>query len=244
MPANYDLFIWTCSDPSIRLENKRDLYMFLALHMENSPYCVAPSEEFNKTGIVVCGSDRVLKVIAMSCSKVGVHAVQQMFLNPPSLSNCTVYLSRKPCTTCTTFLIQGAISSVYYWPRAPERKGDDSEIKEDIQQADHMFLRSHINSSVLLPMTIFEMVKKIAKKVQCNGDPNRSFEIPQNFEKYCSWFNMNICQDAYLKRMKNALRCYNLLLGTLQPERKSHNENIHRHALQLCYFQASRSVLN
>ncbi|XP_068802096.1 uncharacterized protein [Struthio camelus] len=237
-------------DPSIRLEKKRDLYMFLALHMENSPDCAAPSVKFNKTGIVVCESDSVHKVIAMSCSRAGFHAVQQMILDPPfSLNNCAVYLSRKPCTTCTTLLIQGSISSVYYWPMAPERKGDDSEVEKDIQQADRMFLRSHISSSVLLPVTTFEMVEKIAKKIRSQVPPNRSIEkpsIPKKFGKCCSWFNMSDCEDACRERMENALRCYNFLLEAPQlteeeEEKKSHTGNTHRHALQLCYFLAARS---
>lgn len=47
---------------------------------------------------------------------------------------------------------------------APEKKGDESEVKEDIQQSDHVLLKSHTSSSVLLPMASFETVKVIAKK--------------------------------------------------------------------------------
>ncbi|XP_075344734.1 cytidine and dCMP deaminase domain-containing protein 1-like [Mycteria americana] len=114
------------SDPRIRLE-KKDLCMFLARLMEESPECHAPSDQFNKTGIVICESDKVHKIVAMSFSKSGLHAVQQIIRYlPSSLRDCTVYLSRKPCTMCTTFLIQGSVSSVYYWPVAPEKKGEDS----------------------------------------------------------------------------------------------------------------------
>ncbi|KAK2534861.1 hypothetical protein Q9233_003980 [Columba guinea] len=92
--------------PWMRLE-KKDLYMFLARLMEEFPECHAPSDEFNKTGIVICESDRVQKIVAMSFSKPGLHAIEQIIhCLPSSLRNCTVYLSRKPCTTCTTFLIQ------------------------------------------------------------------------------------------------------------------------------------------
>ncbi|XP_051475149.1 cytidine and dCMP deaminase domain-containing protein 1-like [Apus apus] len=134
---------------------------------------------FNKTGIVVCESDKLQKIVAMSFSKSGLHAVQQIILYlPSSLRGCTVYLSRKPCTTSTTFLIQGSVSSVYYWPEDPEKKGDDSVVKEDIQQADHMFLRSHISSGVLLPVTSFETVKTIARKISRRKSPlNSNFKL-------------------------------------------------------------------
>ena len=66
------------------------------------------SLQFNKTGIVICESGKVHKVLAMSFSVAGLHAVQQIVrCLPSSLRDSTVYLSRKPCRTCTTFLIQG-----------------------------------------------------------------------------------------------------------------------------------------
>ncbi|KAM9582308.1 cytidine and dCMP deaminase domain-containing protein 1-like isoform 1-T5 [Guaruba guarouba] len=218
--------------------------MFLARLMEESPECHAPSDEFNKTGIVICESDKVHKMVAMSFSKPGLHAVQHIILCLPfSLHDHTVYLSRKPCSTCTTFLIQGSVSSVYYWPIAPEKKGDDSVVKEDTQQADCMFLRSHISSSVLLPMTSFETVKMIAKKIRCKGQPNSNFKLfsyqTEDLEKYYSLFNID--KDMYVKRMENALRCYDFLLECSQLEKKEPKENVHRHALQLCYFLAARS---
>ncbi|XP_042651508.1 cytidine and dCMP deaminase domain-containing protein 1-like isoform X2 [Tyto alba] len=196
--------------------------------------------------MVICESDKVHKIVAMSFSKSGLHAVQQIIrCLPSSLRGCTVYFSRKPCTTCATFLIQGSVSSVYYWPVAPEKKGDDSVVKEDIQRSDHMFLRSHISSSVLLPMTSFETVKMIAKKIRCNGQLNSNFKLldyqTEEFEKYFSLFNIHSCKDTCVKRMENAFRCYDFLLKCSQLEKKDPKEDVHRHALQLCYFLAARS---
>ncbi|XP_054044956.1 cytidine and dCMP deaminase domain-containing protein 1-like isoform X2 [Rissa tridactyla] len=233
------------SHPCIRLE-KKDLYMFLARHLEESPECHAPSDQFNKTGIVICESGKVHKIVAMSFSKPGLHAVQQIIrCLPSSLRDCTVYLSRKPCTTCTTFLIQGSVSSIYYWPMAPEKTGDDSVVKEDIEQADRLLLRSHISSSVLLPMTSFETVKKIAKKIRCQGQLNSSFKLfddqTEDFKKYCSLFNIDSCKDLCVKRMENAFHCYKFLLECFQLEKKEREETVHQHALQLCYFLAARS---
>lgn len=128
---------------------------------------------------------------------------------------------------------------------APEKKGDDSVVKEDTQQADCMFLGSHISSSVLLPMTSFETVKMIAKKTRCKGQPNSNFRLfshqTEDFEKYCSLFNIHSCKDTYVKRMENALCCSDFLLECSQLEKKEPKEDVHRHALQLCYFLAARS---
>lgn len=139
----------------------------------------------------------------------------------------------------------GSVSSVYYWPIAPEKKGDYSVVNEDTQRADHMFLRSHISSSVLLPMTRFETVKMIAKKIRCKGQLTRNFKLPdcqtQDFEKYCSLHNIHSCKDTCLRRMENAFHCYDFLLECSQLEKKELKENVHRHALQLCYFLAARS---
>lgn len=130
----------------------------------------------------------------------------------------------------------GSVSSVYYWPIAPEKKGDG--VEEDIQQSDCMFLRSHISSSVLLPMTSFETVKIIAKKIQCKGQLKLDDQT-EDFKEYCSLFN--ICEDTCTKRMENALRCYKFLLECSQLEKKKPEDEVHRHALQLCYFLAARS---
>lgn len=128
---------------------------------------------------------------------------------------------------------------------APEKKGNESEIKEDIQQSDHVLLKSHTSSSVLLPMTSFETVKAIAKKIPYKGKPNSKSKSlddkTEDFKKYCSLFNMHSCEDIFVKRMKNALRCFDFLLECSQLEKKEPKDAVHRHALQLCYFLAARS---
>lgn len=128
---------------------------------------------------------------------------------------------------------------------APEKRGDDSVVKEDVEQADRMFLRSHISSSVLLPITSFETVKMIAKKIRCKGQLKSNFKFlddqTKDFEKYCSLFNIDSSKDPCVKRMENAFRCYNFLLECSQLEKKKPEEAVHQHALQLCYFLAARS---
>ncbi|KAM7180343.1 uncharacterized protein RBU57_015415 isoform 1-T1 [Macrochelys suwanniensis] len=233
-----------------RLGTKKDMCMFLALHMEKSPMCVSPSEKFNKTGIVVCESDKIHKVVAMSCSRENLHAVQHVMLNVPcSLSNCTVYLSRKPCSTCTTFLIQGSVSSVYYWPMSPELKGEDSAVEEDLKQVDQMFLRSNISSSVFLPITDSDTVFKIASRIkiykctECSSHCAEAFS--KDMEKNSSLLNMQGHIRICAEQMKNALCCLDCLLhcqhGEFEKKEKIDVEKMHTHALQLCYLLAARS---
>ncbi|XP_074996692.1 uncharacterized protein LOC142078055 [Calonectris borealis] len=128
---------------------------------------------------------------------------------------------------------------------APEKKGDDSKVEEDSQQVDHMFLRSCISSSVLLPMSSFETVKMIAKKIRCRGQLNSNFKLldyqAEDFDKYYPLFNIRSCKNTCVKRMENALRCYDFLLKCSELEKKEPEEDVHRHALQLCYFLAARS---
>ncbi|XP_048685878.2 uncharacterized protein LOC125626659 isoform X2 [Caretta caretta] len=233
-----------------RLGNKKDMCMFLALHMEKSPMCVNPSEKFNKTGIVVCESDKIHKVVAMSCSRENLHAVQHVMLNVPcSLSNCTVYLSRKPCSICTTFLIQGSVSSVYYWPMSPEIKGEDSAVQEDLKQVDQMFLRSNISSSVFLPITDSDTVFKISSRIKiykCTECSSHYAEaVPKDMEKNSSLLNMQGHIRICAEQMKIALCCLDSLLhcphGEFEKKEKIEVEKMHTHALQLCYLLAARS---
>lgn len=111
-------------------------------------------------------------------------------------------------------------------------------VMEDIQQADHMFLRSHVSSSVLLPMTRFETVKKIAKKIRGKEQLKLPDSETKHFEGCYSLFN---CNDTCVRWMENASRCYHFILECSQLEEKVQKADVHRHALQLCFFLAARS---
>ncbi|XP_014374882.2 cytidine and dCMP deaminase domain-containing protein 1-like [Alligator sinensis] len=236
--------------PPARIGKKKDMYMFLALHMEKSPACNNAPEKFNKTGIVVCEADKIHRVMAMGCSTQNLHAVQQIVLNVPrSLSNCTVYLSRKPCSMCATFLIQGSVASVYYWPFSPEIKGEKKEVEEDLKQVDQMFLRSHISSSVFLPDVDSDMVKsKISRRIRRQQCPKCKLTytdtVPEDMEDICSLLNMKGHANACKVQMYHALRSLDYLLHCSHGKfeiKDTDVEERHTHALQLCYLLAARS---
>lgn len=162
-------------------------------------------------------------------------------INDPICLNCIVNQSK-----CSPL---GSVSSVYYWPMSPELKGEDSAVKEDLKQVDQMFLRSHISSSVFLPITDFDTVSKISKRIKnhrctdCSSFYTKA--VPENVEKICSLLNMQghirICEE----QMKNALCCLDCLLhcahGEFEKKEKDDVKKMHIHALQLCYLLAARS---
>ncbi|XP_072341554.1 uncharacterized protein [Scyliorhinus torazame] len=105
-------------EPTLRLKDKETLFMLLALHMEESPLCENPMRHksdrkekkimINKTGIVICDSDSIQRVMMMDCSREQLHAAQLVMVNLTSRARgCDVYLSRKPCTDCAKCLVQG-----------------------------------------------------------------------------------------------------------------------------------------
>ncbi|XP_061494723.1 cytidine and dCMP deaminase domain-containing protein 1-like isoform X2 [Rhineura floridana] len=241
--------------PPQRLEKKRDLYMFLALHMENSPVC-GESEKFHKTGIVVCESDKVHKLMSMCCSSKSLHAVQQVMLNTPiTLRNCSIYMSRKPCSACTKFLIQGEISSVCYWPRHPELKED---LEQDLKQVDLLFLTSPIISSVFVPL--IDHIDKSDKKSEiahrtrrfrcskCNPCYTEAVK-KEDCEKNCTLLNLQDCVKSCNKQMEDASEYLDILLhcvhgefaGTFDETFNEIGKEQHIHALQLCFLLAARS---
>ncbi|XP_038637199.1 cytidine and dCMP deaminase domain-containing protein 1-like isoform X2 [Scyliorhinus canicula] len=102
--------------PTVRLKDKETLFMLLALHMEESPLCKNPMRQnhkknnitMNKTGIVICDSDSIQRVVMMDCSREQLHAAQLVMVNLTTRArDCDVYLSRKPCTDCAKCLVQG-----------------------------------------------------------------------------------------------------------------------------------------
>ncbi|XP_054843844.1 cytidine and dCMP deaminase domain-containing protein 1-like isoform X2 [Eublepharis macularius] len=235
--------------PPLRLKSKKDLFMCLALHMENSPMCEDPEGDFYKSGIVICESDKVHKVVAMCCSTKSLHAVQRVLLNTHiTLRNCTVYLSRKPCSSCSKFLVQGEISAVYYWPRHPELKQGVNFVKKDLYQVDHLFLRSSVISSVFVPLeqldkdTVSKLVLR-TKRYKCpQCKPNYEETRKENYEINCDLLDLQDCRKTWEKKTKDALKYLNDLLHCSHGKFEEGEPSVMNiHALQLCYLLAARS---
>ncbi|XP_034777901.2 uncharacterized protein LOC117414583 [Acipenser ruthenus] len=242
-------------DPSIRLKKKGDLMLLLALHMEESPKCEAPpnkmeqSVKYNKCGIVVTTGDKMKRIVTMDCSRNELHAVEVVMMNfPRSLKGGNVFLSRKPCYRCTQFIIQGEFSSVYYWPRDPERScmTSDSSAFTDSECVDQMFLRSKISFECLVPET--DMVKdeliKFTRKAKCECCHAKNYENDLSNDQMKN-IMMADNPERVEKLIERALCCLDSLLpcskGSFLPALEQEDIKLAIHALQLCYLLAARS---
>ncbi|XP_072341559.1 cytidine and dCMP deaminase domain-containing protein 1-like [Scyliorhinus torazame] len=146
--------------PSVRLKDKETLFMLLALHMEESPLCENPIRQnradkeknitINKTGIVICDSDSIQRVMMMDCSREQLHAAQLVMMNLATRARgCNVYLSRKPCTDCAKCLVQGGVRSVIFWPKDPEYSLENKDTGEkDSYEVNQIF---RISSTIATP---------------------------------------------------------------------------------------------
>ena len=167
-----------CEKREIRI-TKENLYMVLALWMEESPYSQSPpklgSKKFNKVGVVfVLPNDRVL---AADCSRDDVHGVARVMINHCGmLEGCKVFISRKPCSLCAKLLVQSRVSRVLYLPIEPE-----STDQKDLDRVDNLFKVSPVGQSVFVPC--------VEQKVLTNDDRHRAEITPEYDKLFKKWWN-------------------------------------------------------
>ena len=183
-----------CEKREIRI-TKENLYMALALWMEESPYSQSPpklgSKEFKKVGVVfVLPNDRVL---AADCSRDDVHGVARVMINHCGmLEGCKVFISRKPCSLCAKLLVQSKVSRVLYLPIEPE-----SRDKKDLDRVDNLFKVSPVGQSVFVPC--------VEQKVLTNDDKHReeiTAEYDKLFEKWWSAESIRLHWPSIIGKMK------------------------------------------
>ena len=167
-----------CEKREIRI-TKENLYMALALWMEESPYSQSPpklgSKEFKKVGVVfVLPNDRVL---AADCSRDDVHGVARVMINHCGmLEGCKVFISRKPCSPCAKLLVQSRVSRVLYLPIEPE-----STDQKDLDRVDNLFKVSPVGQSVFVPC--------VEQKVLTNDDKHRAEITPEYDKLFKKWWS-------------------------------------------------------
>ena len=77
----------------------------------------------NKAGAVFVGAND--RIVAMDCSRNGVHAAARVLINfPDKVKGCNVYMSRKPCSFCVKLLVQAEVSRILFLPFQPELSPD------------------------------------------------------------------------------------------------------------------------
>ena len=127
--------------------SKENLYMVLALHMQDFP-CEPGIDKYNKVGAVLVLPNDML--YAIDCSRNGVHGVARLLMaHPDILQDCKVFVSRKPCSLCTKLLVQSKVKKVFYLPFEPEYWRVD--FKAETSRVDDLFKVSSTGQSVFVP---------------------------------------------------------------------------------------------
>ncbi|XP_078423670.1 uncharacterized protein LOC144696327 [Cetorhinus maximus] len=252
------------AEPTLRLKDKETLFMLLALHMEESPLCKKPTRQkldgkdknvkINKTGIVICESDSIQRLVVMDCSREQLHAAQLVMTNLTTRARgCNVYLSRKPCTDCAKCLVQGGVRSVLFWPKDPEYSLQNKETGEkDSYEVNQIF---RISSTIALPHVPNIDYKAVRSKV-CSFTRRQKCKECQNPDHINSlrnelidyWEKSEIDYGMDNENLKllidSTLLSYDALLncnhGNIS-ETPGFTPALVAHSLQLCFLLAARS---
>ena len=97
--------------------NKDDLYMILALWMEQ--IAETPKDVSQKVGAVLVLPNDI--VWAADCSREGVHAVVRLLMKHyDKAEGSKMFMSRKPCPMCAKLLVQLKVKRVLFLPFEPE----------------------------------------------------------------------------------------------------------------------------
>uniref|UniRef100_UPI00398F4415 uncharacterized protein n=1 Tax=Pristiophorus japonicus TaxID=55135 RepID=UPI00398F4415 len=210
-------------------------------------------EKINKTGIVICESDSIQRIVAMDCSRKQLHAVQLVMMNLTMRTRgCNVYLSRKPCTECAKWLVQGEVLSVSFWSKDPEYSFTNRKGENDSNKVNQIFKSSSIIASPHVPFIDYEKVTtKICSRTrrqkckECNtSTPNLGLKD----ELFNNWSKLDMVseiEENILKELiERTVHCYDALLncnhGSIT-ETPSFTRDLAAHSLQLCFLLAARS---
>ncbi|KXJ29181.1 Cytidine and dCMP deaminase domain-containing protein 1 [Exaiptasia diaphana] len=137
--------------------SKDNLYMALALWMEEFPYFQEEDDGCKGVGVVfVLPNDRVLSV---DCSRDGVHGIARVIVKhcADRVEGCKVFVSRKPCSICAKLLVQARVLRVFYLPIMPEKE-------EDLANVDRLFNASPVAQSMFVPHVGESLLDKIMER--------------------------------------------------------------------------------
>ena len=155
--------------------SKEDLYILLALFMEDFPLETKKGEpakqreekKYRKVGAaLVLPND---KIFAIDCTRNGVHGVARLLMEHQDVvKDCKIFVSRKPCSFCTKLLVQSKVKEIFYLPIEPEYHQDGPETEEKKKafeneklRVDELFRVSAISQKVFVPGAGLKEVKHI-----------------------------------------------------------------------------------
>ncbi|XP_038636250.1 cytidine and dCMP deaminase domain-containing protein 1-like [Scyliorhinus canicula] len=236
----------------VRLPNKDDLLMYLALQMEKSPLCKEPKEKgdikFSKTGITIFAGGGTNQILVIDCSRNGLHAVQQVLLSfPKCLQGNVVYLSRHPCVHCAKLLLQGGVLQLYYWPC--REQADNAEIAEIAENVNQLFCGAKVGAEMYIPVVSLRTVKEnILPKIRLkpseqskewksifdlyNEEPagSKKSKDPFTLDKILEALDLSYIKGHYRNTFKekvdNASKCLSKMQISEGTFEKIHNRNI------------------
>ena len=153
--------------------SKEDLYILLALFMEDFPLETEegePAKKGEKKKYRKVGAALVLpndKIFAIDCTRNGVHGVARLLMEHQDVvKDCKIFVSRKPCSFCTKLLVQSKVKEIFYLPIEPEYHQDGQETKEKKKafkdeklRVDELFRVSAISQKVFVPGAGLKKVK-------------------------------------------------------------------------------------
>ena len=141
--------------------SKENLYMVLALHMQEFPG-EPRIGDYKKVGAVLVSPNEML--YAVDYSRDGVHGVARLLMaHPETARDCKVFVSRKPCSFCTKLLVQSKVKRVFYLPIEPEYWRENDFVAET-SRVDNLFKVSSIGQSVFVPRVGQEVTDTFKRK--------------------------------------------------------------------------------
>ena len=169
--------------------SKENLYMVLALHMQEFPGDPEIGD-YKKVGAALVLPNDML--YAVDCSRDGVHGVARLLITHPEIpQECKVFVSRKPCSFCTKLLVQSKVKRVFYLPIEPEyyKDASDEDFDDETSRVDELFKVSSIAQSVFVPRAGQEVIEAAERKHQTDRS-RRTTEQDNLFNKYwdVAWF--------------------------------------------------------
>lgn len=141
--------------------SKEDLYVLLALFMEDFPLKTEDEQgqdkKYRKVGAaLVLPND---KIFAIDYTHNGVHGVARLLMEHQDVvEDCKIFVSRKPCSLCTKLLVQSKVKEIFYLPMEPEYLGDEQLM------VDELFRVSAISQKVFVPGAGLKEVVKIKQE--------------------------------------------------------------------------------
>ena len=176
--------------------SKDNLFMVIALWMED--FGEAPKSH-NKVGAVLVLPNDI--IYAADCSRDDVHAVQRLLIKHyDKAEGSKMFLSRKPCPTCTKLLVQAKVQRVLFLPLQPEYYPlHDKDSKR--QQVDNLFTASAIAQTKF----VLEVDDSVLGRAQKNTPKDDEEKVKQMTERFINKYSAFKENSTWIEKIEKEL---------------------------------------